>query len=383
MRCSVAELAERAANPELCNQTPFGISAGAVWDSIYRTQGSQKLRCGMAFLKFKKSLVALLLLSPSLWIFLAPSANAGDAKSWLANARSSLDVSARFIHSDNQFSDLYAVGFDYFNVFSTDRGDVGTLIFQPFLVRSDFDQTVAGFSTEQKDTGLKWRISNFNYTGIGRGRFNVRVGHFELPFGLEQIVQTNGTLNQTNAFANTGLKTDWGISLNGELPALEYELGFMRGGGNRLRTDANGYFVGRVGLPRYRSWWLGVSGVTGELEFNDALVNLKGVALDAGIRLPNGLHLMTEYTVQETNSVSTSHVFSELGYTNRNEALITYLQWRVGDAQNAFGASTSPKASLGMRFEPTRRWSASAEIQQLSGSAGGSQAYVMQLRFRS
>ena len=224
---------------------------------------------------------------------------------------------------------------------------------------------------------------SFNYTGIGRGRLNVRVGHFELPFGLEQIIQTNGTLNQTNASANTGLKTDWGISLNGELPGFEYELGFMRGGGNGLRTDAKGYFVGRVGLPRYRSWWLGVSGVSGELEFNDALVNLKGVAVDAGVRLPNGLHLMTEYSVGETNSVSSGHLFSELGYTNRTEALVTYLQWRNGDTQNAFGASTSPKASLGLRYEPTRRWSASAEIQQLSGSAGGSQAYVMQLRFRS
>jgi len=337
----------------------------------------------MRFLFFEKAAVGVVVLLLVAVTYPCASADSGEVRSWLGNARSSVDASARLVHSEDEVSGIYALGFDYFNVFATDRGDLGTLIFQPYLVRADAQQGLAGFSVETIDTKVQWRITNFNYTGIGRGRFNVRVGHFELPFGLEQIVQTNGTLNQTNVLSNTGLKTDWGLSLNGELPGLEYEVGFMRGSGNGFKTDANGYFVGRVGLPRHQTWWLGVSGISGELEFQDTPVDLAGIALDGGVRLYNGLHLMLEYTAQEANAVSSSHLFSELGYTSRSEALVTYLQWRFGDTQNILDSRASPRAALGFRYEPTRWWSASAEIRQHPQSAGGSRAYVFQFRFRT
>jgi len=278
---------------------------------------------------------------------------------------------------------LYALGLDYFNVFSSSKGDIGTLVFQPYLVRLDARNFVPDVSSKESNSGLIWRMANFNFTGLGRGRANVRVGHFELPFGLEQIAQTNGTLNQMNALANTGLKTDWGVSLNGEVPGLEYELGFMRGGGNGLKTDANGYFVGRIGLPRYNAWWLGVSGVSGELEVGGDLTDLDAVAIDGGVRFSSGLHLMLEYTAQEIDSVSNRHLFSELGYTSRSEALVTYFQWRLGDTPINFGSANIPRAALGLRYEPSRWWSASMEVQRRAKSERGSRAFLLQLRFRS
>jgi len=319
------------------------------------------------------------------------SADSDWTSAWLGNARWSFDASTRFIHANDEPSGLYALGLDYYNVFSSARGDLGTLIFQPYLVRVDEDQAIPGLSSQKSDSGLRWRIANFNYTGVGRGRFNVRLGHLELPFGLEQIVQTNGTINQMNALANTGIKTDWGVTVNGELPNLEYEVGFLRGGGNGLRTDADGYFVGRIGLPRTRTWWLGVSGISGELEFRNSIVDLRGLAIDGGFRAYNGLHLLLEYTAQETDSQSNNHLFGELGYTSRSEALVSYFQWRSGNRSSALGGPSLPKASLGLRYEPSRWWSASMELQRLSetnldtslGAGRTSHSVVMQLRFRS
>lgn len=350
----------------------------------------------MLFFRVGKSLLrALFLLLVTLWLVIGNARVAGantvgdEVRSWLVNARSSIDVSTRLFYADDQISGAQVLGFDYFNVFSTDRGDVGTLIFQPYLVLSndtqgsDDNPLTTGVSPEKTGNGLQWRIANFNYTGIGRGRFNLRVGHFELPFGLEQIVQTNGTLNQTNVLANTGLKTDWGASLNGELPGFEYELGFMRGSGNGLNSEANGYFVGRVGLPRYRSWWLGVSGISGELEFKDELIDLNSVAVDGGVRLPSGLQLMLEYSTQESNAGTNSYLFGELGYTSRSEAVFSYLQWRTGNLLDISGSYNLPRASLGVRYEPSNLWSASMEYQRLASAAGSEQSFVLQLRFRS
>ena len=101
----------------------------------------------MLFFRVGKSLLrALFLLLVTLWLVIGnarmASANTdvGGVRSWLVNARSSIDVSTRLFYADDQISGVQTLGLDYFNVFSTDRGDVGTLIFQPYLVLSNDTQ---------------------------------------------------------------------------------------------------------------------------------------------------------------------------------------------------------------------------------------------------
>ena len=79
---------------------------------------------------------------------------------------------------------ILAAGLDVHTVIAGKRGDIGTLTFQPYLLRIDDAPAAGGLFEDEHDWALQWRIANFNYTGLGHGRFNVRVGHFEIPFGL-------------------------------------------------------------------------------------------------------------------------------------------------------------------------------------------------------
>ena len=51
-----------------------------------------------------------------------------------------------------------------------------------------------------------WHVS-------GDGRFNIKMGHFEMPYGIEHTINSNGTLRQFST--NLGTKVDWGVTFNG------------------------------------------------------------------------------------------------------------------------------------------------------------------------
>ena len=69
------------------------------------------------------------------------------------------------------------------------------------------------------------------------GRLNVRVGHLEVPFGLEPVVDSHSTLVPSMAMVNVGAMQDWGLSLNGQLNALDYEIAATTGAG--MSANAN------------------------------------------------------------------------------------------------------------------------------------------------
>ncbi len=183
------------------------------------------------------------------------------AENWLSNSRWAIDAASRWqtnldTHSTQQMSVL---GFDFHKVFSTASGDYGTLVFQPYFV------------AREGENELTWRIANFNYTGLANGKMNVRVGHFELPFGLEHNIDTNGTLQQLS-FRDRGLKADWGVSLNGTLPQFDYEIAVTRGTGNTFRReDASHAYSARIGTPAHKNLVLGLSWLNGAMQAGEQL----------------------------------------------------------------------------------------------------------------
>lgn len=299
----------------------------------------------------------------------------------LDNLRSSVDVSTRVIRSGGRYWTQAAVGLDIHNVFSNNNGDFGTLVFQPYLVRIDNAPAVSTLFSDNHDTALQWRIANFNYTGLGRGRFNIRVGHFELPFGLEHVIQTNGTLNQMNAPATTGLKADWGVSINGELPQFEYELAYMRGGGNEIHSNADGYLVGRIGTPRSHSWWAAVSLMEGETDTGQSTVERHRKGIDVGVRLAHGLHVMAEYAQGEDNDQAVSSVMAEIGATSTTETTLIYLQWRYSQFREAT-QDDARQINFGLRYEPNAHWSTSVEVNHNLDIRRHRNAVMLQLRYR-
>lgn len=284
-----------------------------------------------------------------------------------------VDLSTRHLFADGRYGTVNHIGVDARYVLSGRNGDIGTLLFQPFVQIAD------GAGPAQDD--FQWRMTNFNFTGVGHGRFNIRVGHFELPFGLEQVIDTNGTLEQLQNGSALGLKADWGASINGVLPRFEYEFAFMVGGGNALSTLARGYFVGRVATPSDRPFWIGVSGLDGELETPTGLEERTRTGIDLGWRLPHGFSAFAEYSGGANADASADHLLGQIEWMNLREFLRVYVQVRT----ERIDQSRMRNITAGFKYEPNNHLILSAQLGfDISRTQGLAKRELLatQLRYR-
>lgn len=194
----------------------------------------------------------------------------GDARSsnWLTdNLRVSIDLLTRFETTKERDQDgwLHAIGLDIHKVFSDESGDIGTLLFQPYAARRDSLPL-----PPHVDEDHRWEFEAhdiyFNLTRFGQGRTNVRVGHFDVPFGLEPIVDTHFRLRQLVPMQNLGTKKDWGVSLNGAFSTFDYEVALTRGSGIEFIDKGENFVVaGRIGTPADENFIIGVSAMYAEI----------------------------------------------------------------------------------------------------------------------
>jgi len=177
-----------------------------------------------------------------LWPLSATSSEDGVsaiAASALDNSRLALDASSRASHltKQNPIAYTHALGFDWLTVLSSSNKDIGTLLLQGYLTRLHNTQMFPGFFQDEDDTEFVYRIFNFNYTALPGNLPNIRIGHMEIPYGLEHVINTNGTLRQYAQPRNLGLKADWGVSLNKQFERFEYEVSATTGGNHRIRNN--------------------------------------------------------------------------------------------------------------------------------------------------
>lgn len=243
------------------------------------------------------------------------------------NSRATIDLSSRTSSNldTGEFSFLHVLGLDIHKVFSGSSADIGTLILQPYIVKLNNVNNSHFIFEDGNDTKLTWRIANFNYTALNQGKFNIRLGHFEVPFGLEYQVDTNGTLRQLTA-AQRGIKTDWGVSVNGIMPRFEYEVALTRGSGIELRRKDNPHlFSGRVGTLSNKNTVLGLSWITGELLSADGVIEQKNIGLDAAYYYYQW-QFMAESSIGKVAGNNTLNGFVELLWRNAKEDLLVYTQ---------------------------------------------------------
>lgn len=302
------------------------------------------------------------------------------------NLRWTIDLSARgsYMTDTEEWSGQYALGLDLHKVFTGASGDIGTLVFQPYLVRLDNNTYPPYFFDDGDDMELVWRIANFNYTALARGRFNIRIGHFEIPFGLEQIINTNGTLRQYT-FRDRGIKADWGATVNGILEALEYEVSVSRGSGNDIDSTDNPYVVAaRVGTRSDRNLIGGLSFMRGEILGAAGTTERTRLGLD--VAWYRGLlEVLFELSGGEDAGMDTSNALAELSVRNPMETLHGWLQLRHKQLDTATGSDESSSAALGAIWTPDRHWSLSTQwvepIEQFSGKHEDSK-FQLQARYR-
>ena len=162
-------------------------------------------------------------------------------------------------------------------VFSDRDGDIGTAVLQPYLVRRDNALPIPMHVEDDDDWEGEFHDFYFNLRRFGRGRTNLKVGHFDVPFGLEPQTDTHFTLYQVLPMQNLGMKKDWGVSLNGQLPKFDYEISVTRGSGVELdrfhdgemtmmrSAGRNWAVAGRIGTPQERDLSAGLSAFYGNV----------------------------------------------------------------------------------------------------------------------
>jgi len=184
------------------------------------------------------------------------------------NLRLNLDLISRVetTRRRGKAATLSAIGLDLHKVFSDDEGNIGTLLLQPFIVRRDNALPLPRHVERDDDWEVEFHDFYFNLTRWGKGQSNFKVGHFDLPFGLEPQQDTHFTLRQLIPFQNLGSKKDWGVSVNGSLTKLDYEVSLTTGSGFELHTSTESWaLTGRIGTPAEQNLVVGLSGFVGEV----------------------------------------------------------------------------------------------------------------------
>ena len=321
-----------------------------------------------------------------------------DGSAWTDAWRAALDLSLRVADAatSSEVAGASAVGFDVRRVFSASSGDIGTLQLQGYATGAYQVGTPTGVTTSP----WKFVFRNFwfNYTGLGRGQLNVRVGHLELPFGAEYVIETNGTIRQTGNGRSLGIKGDWGVSLNGIIDGWEYEVALTRGTGQDLTPEDNPHaFSGRVGSSRFGSAWIGTSFFSGRvndpslgppsatgLESSRNLVDRWRLAFDGGIGWRR-LTLITELGFGKDEDLPVRTGLVDLSWETYGRDLVVYLQWKHFARRQAGTWGFDDGVFLGARHAVDRRLTLSAEAGvRLRTLAGGPDTALVraQVRYR-
>jgi len=296
--------------------------------------------------------------------------------SWKDNLRFTVDVANRslFLTETGDYANLAFLGIDLHKVFTANDGDIGTLILQPFLIRTDNLQVFPGsLYDDPHDWVIDWRISNFNYKPFGRGKPKIRIGSFELPFGLEQNINTNGTIRDYTHFQNFGIKTDWGVTLNGGVNDVEYEVAVTRGSGNRYRRRGDPFLlVGRVGTAQDQPVILGISGLHGEtVNFDGNSGTTRRSRL--GVDMTFGGERMVYMAEATAGFQDDARVFSgliEFDKFNHDESVMLYNQFFIRGLGETDVWEYEVRNSIGARWQVDSHWALSTQVSHFFDSIG-------------
>ena len=308
---------------------------------------------------------------------------------WLGTAGDNLlfnvDVSGRVQYntSTRQWSTTQFYGFDLYKVFSGDTGDIATMVLQGFATRIDNVNPPPFFFSDATDWQFLYRVFAVNWRVDPRGRLNVKTGHYEVPFGLEALLDTNGTLRQEGTARNLGVKADWGATLNGITEAVEYEVGIGRGSGMEWRSTGSPYqVVGRVGTIRDTNEWIGVSGFWGNLwRPNGVQLRRRRIGVDVGMHR-GPWTFMAEVSGGTNDGNGAVNALFELDWHAPDDEWLLYGQFQVW-TQDTDGWDDNLQLTLGMEWAVDGHLVLSLQyIQNMTMFNDASRAAIFQFQTR-
>ena len=292
------------------------------------------------------------------------------------------DLSTRGVHAAgvDRTGLMTAFGADIHKVFSSPAGDIGTLRLQGYALRADGLPMTPPLFDSAHDWEWTYRFFDFNYTRYSSQGVNLRVGHFEVPYGLEQTQSTNGTLRDYFSKTNLGIKADWGLSLNGTSATHEYEVGLTRGSGNLYRDlEENYVFSGRVGTSREEPLALGASFMSARLAAG-GFARRERLGLDAVWSGPRAT-LLGELNIGSDEDADVTSGLFEVNVTSPDERKLAYTQL-LGtdvDGDDRYWANLGALHNFSSGLTLSAQWQ--VDLDAVEGAERG-ESFTVQLRCR-
>lgn len=182
------------------------------------------------------------------------------------------------------------------------------------------------------------------------GRWNIRVGHYILPFGLLSDYDTERLVLQSFELLSLGIKLDTGINVLGFIGAFDYAISISQGvGRNRLAdADENKLVTGRI------SWQgedmrIGLSTLIGRVlvdedsslrdEAGSSSIYEKRLGLDIA-KYVGPLVLRGELLIgeDENNTVGGGLLLAGYALSPKLEINLKYAHWQKDGNRNFIGA---------------------------------------------
>ncbi len=277
------------------------------------------------------------------------------------NLRFSIDVSARSVNYQDveQVGYTHIVGMDLHKVFTNRNGDVGTLILQAYMTKLDNQIQHPSFFEDENDSQLVYRIFTFNFTQTQPWQPNLKLGHLEIPYGLEHSINTNGTLRDYAQGSNLGIKADWGVSLNKQHQLFEYEISTSTGGGQSLQANDSSYvYSARIGTPRHLNQIVGISVYESKLANNTR----RRVGLDAQHYW--GLFaLFGQLDHGENNGQYVNRGLMEFNWRDTREFTTIYLQSIYALEDSELAQQNKLTFAIGAQLDYRQRWDFSGQFK--------------------
>jgi hypothetical protein len=283
-------------------------------------------------------------------------------------------------HANNQFSQHYFSGVDTHKIFSNPNGDYGYSVFQLYFTKLVNQSPYPFMFNSPDDSKFIIREAHINFTNSQNNALpNIRIGHFTLPFGLENNTDTNGRLLDYAHGENLGTKLDWGIQLSKVTDQLEYNMSVTLGGkDDPKRTDGSFIISSRIGNLSHFDFTYGLSFYQATLDNKKR----KRMAVDLRYYLYS-YGILAEFALGEVNTIKQQYALIELNKRSPTEQWAFYSQY-VFDKQDHY-LHNKQTAIVGARYTPTNRLDISVQINkqltQFTSKTKTSLARI-QLRYR-
>jgi len=185
------------------------------------------------------------------------------------NFRWSIDGSARYndYSEPTKSSQIYFLGLDTHKILSNENGDFAYSVIQLYFTKLSNQNPYPFMFDSPDDAKIIIREAHLNYLPTSEWIPNIRIGHFTMPFGLEDSNDTNGRLLDYGHGSNLGTKLDWGILLNKVHDNFEYKMSYTLGGKDEPKSvNGSSLVTGRFSTLSHHDYIFGLSFFYGELD---------------------------------------------------------------------------------------------------------------------